>query len=432
MRVDERHYRRAAPSPLVLIFISLALVIGVAGLKHYQSRTRSLRIEIQSDLASIASLKIDQISEWRRERLDDAASIGVEAESRRILELLSQPGPQQHASLLGWLEQVKHRYRFLDVAIVLPSGGVALSTGAPALETEEARVVLLASEHSRPALSDFLRVESGGRISLGLAVAIPFRGEDQNRSGAVLLMRIDPQVRLYPLVQSWPRETRSAETLLVRRDGDWVLFLNELRFRRDTALRLRLPLSTEGLPAAAAASGAQGPFEGSDYRGVPVLSVIRAIPETPWSMVAKIDLEEIYAPVREETRTIVAFIVLLIGAAGSGLAYLWKVQTSRFFLERYQEEKDMRVALLASEQERDHVIAQLSEALAQVKALSGILPICASCKKIRDDRGYWRQVESYIREHSEAEFSHGICPECVEKLYPGLLPSSRGGGPDAG
>jgi len=54
------------------------------------------------------------------------------------------------------------------------------------------------------------------------------------------------------------------------------------------------------------------------------------------------------------------------------------------------------------------------------KTLKGFLPICASCKKIRDDKGYWNQIESYIRDHSEAEFSHGICPECIEKLYPEL------------
>ncbi|GAB4347452.1 MAG: hypothetical protein Kow0089_24920 [Desulfobulbaceae bacterium] len=63
----------------------------------------------------------------------------------------------------------------------------------------------------------------------------------------------------------------------------------------------------------------------------------------------------------------------------------------------------------------------LQEALAEVRTLSGFLPICASCKKIRDDRGYWNQIEAYIREHSDAEFSHGLCPECAQKLYPDLM-----------
>ncbi|HXW00169.1 MAG TPA: response regulator [Anaerolineae bacterium] len=61
---------------------------------------------------------------------------------------------------------------------------------------------------------------------------------------------------------------------------------------------------------------------------------------------------------------------------------------------------------------------ELQAALAKVKMLSGLLPICASCKKIRDDKGYWQQVEVYIQDHSEAEFTHGFCPDCLAKLYP--------------
>jgi hypothetical protein len=63
-------------------------------------------------------------------------------------------------------------------------------------------------------------------------------------------------------------------------------------------------------------------------------------------------------------------------------------------------------------------IQELEESANKIRLLSGLLPICASCKKIRDDKGYWNQIEVYIREHSEAEFSHGICPECEKKLYP--------------
>ena len=80
-----------------------------------------------------------------------------------------------------------------------------------------------------------------------------------------------------------------------------------------------------------------------------------------------------------------------------------------------QKEIDERKRI---EKEREKLISELQMAMAEVKKLSGFLPICSSCKKIRDDEGYWNQIESYIRDHSEAEFSHGICPECVKKLYP--------------
>ncbi len=72
----------------------------------------------------------------------------------------------------------------------------------------------------------------------------------------------------------------------------------------------------------------------------------------------------------------------------------------------------------AEEQERLRLIQELTDALTQVKTLSGLLPICASCKKIRNDNGYWEAVETYISEHSDADFTHGICPECVQRLYP--------------
>ncbi len=71
-----------------------------------------------------------------------------------------------------------------------------------------------------------------------------------------------------------------------------------------------------------------------------------------------------------------------------------------------------------AEEAQKKLVFELQAALAKVKTLSGLLPICASCKKIRDDKGYWNQIESFISEHSEAEFSHGFCPECAAKLYP--------------
>ncbi|MDA8431501.1 MAG: hypothetical protein M0Z60_00905, partial [Nitrospiraceae bacterium] len=81
--------------------------------------------------------------------------------------------------------------------------------------------------------------------------------------------------------------------------------------------------------------------------------------------------------------------------------------------ERLQREISERQM---AEMEREMLIEELREALSNVKTLSGLLPICAWCKKIRDDSGYWRQVEAYVSEHSDAEFTHAICPHCMEKL----------------
>jgi PAS domain S-box-containing protein len=86
----------------------------------------------------------------------------------------------------------------------------------------------------------------------------------------------------------------------------------------------------------------------------------------------------------------------------------------KHLLESFLDITDRKEA----EEEQERLIQKLRQALAEAQTLSGLLPICASCKKIRDDQGYWQQIEEYIQEHSNAEFSHSVCPDCAKKLYP--------------
>jgi hypothetical protein len=86
---------------------------------------------------------------------------------------------------------------------------------------------------------------------------------------------------------------------------------------------------------------------------------------------------------------------------------------------------DYIAALKQAEEERERLILQLREALASIKTLRGLLPICYSCKQIRDDKGYWQQIETYIHDHTDANFTHGICPACATKLYPDFHPDEK-------
>ena len=95
-----------------------------------------------------------------------------------------------------------------------------------------------------------------------------------------------------------------------------------------------------------------------------------------------------------------------------------EVYTKAIGNDKVKELRELVISLIHSLRLK-HVA--LKDALAEVKVLSGFLPICASCKKIRDDKGYWNKLEAYIREHSEVEFSHSICPECARKLYPDII-----------
>ncbi|PYU97500.1 MAG: hypothetical protein DMG10_30735 [Acidobacteria bacterium] len=125
------------------------------------------------------------------------------------------------------------------------------------------------------------------------------------------------------------------------------------------------------------------------------------------------------------------FIILYWNAAvrlGVFLIVVFLLSSVRSWGYELARRVEERTALLAmeieerkrTEAEREVVIAELRDALSNVKHLHGLLPICASCKRIRDDHGYWNDVEEYIRKHTEADFTHGICPDCMNKLYPGM------------
>jgi AmiR/NasT family two-component response regulator len=117
-------------------------------------------------------------------------------------------------------------------------------------------------------------------------------------------------------------------------------------------------------------------------------------------------------------------------AAGVG-AYLVKPPDVRemeraisIAMARFDDLMELRrlnAELQTGNEARERLILELQHALDQVKTLSGLLPICSSCKKIRDDEGYWNQLEAYIQDHSEVVFSHGLCPECAKELYPEIF-----------
>jgi signal transduction histidine kinase len=150
---------------------------------------------------------------------------------------------------------------------------------------------------------------------------------------------------------------------------------------------------------------------------VPKLSYVALYRPWGWIVGTGVYLEDVRQEIAALTRKIVKVSVAILLAIAVLLALIIR-QGLREARRRLGAERE----LLQHQQQLESLVeertADLQLALANVKRLSGFLPICASCKKIRDDKGYWNQIEAYIREHSEAEFSHSICPECAQELYP--------------
>ena len=173
-----------------------------------------------------------------------------------------------------------------------------------------------------------------------LDFATPIFGSDAQVE-AILILRVDPQVYLFPLIQSWPTPSETAETLIVQKDGEDALYLNSLRFSDAPPLTLRIPISSSDVPAIQGILGKTGEFEGQDYRGVAVLAEIVPIPETPWIMIAKVDSAEILAGVRALGWSVLGFILFSV---------LMTALLALYTFNRRQ--KDLLEALLVMNQEK--------------------------------------------------------------------------------
>jgi len=187
-----------------------------------------------------------------------------------------------------------------------------------------------------------LYLDENSKVMLSvLAPLLVIQGNAKVTVG-VILIRIEPYLFLYPLIKSWPTPSLTGETELIRRDGNEVIFLNELRHRENIPLNLRFPVDSPKLVAAMIARGKKGIVEGLDYRGVPVLAVAGLIPDSPWFLVAKVDAVEIYASLKKLSRQLVFLLIVLIGTAGISVAYFQRNQQTKFFRQQYEAERKRR------------------------------------------------------------------------------------------
>ena len=194
-------------------------------------------------------------------------------------------------------------------------------------------------------LTDLHRTDMASFVHLDLIVPLIDRSNNDSLVLGLLALRIDPQKVLYPLIQSWPVPSKSAETLILRREGDDVVYLNELRHNTNSILTLKRPVSSEKLPAALAIQGITGTVDGIDYRNVPVVAAMNKIPGTPWYMVAKMDRDEVLSALTYQMKMILVILILVVITAGSFLTLLIRNQRVGFYREKYEAELE-RLALV--------------------------------------------------------------------------------------
>ena len=357
----------------LLVFILLAVGVVVSGVFYYRHLERRFRADGERSLATIADLKMSELVQYRKERLADGTMLSNNAAFAGLVRrFLEQPaaaeGPRE---LQAWLEMWAKHFRY-DQARLLDAQGVtrlSAPAGLPPVSSIVAANAMVALRSNRVIIQDFYRSENDQQIRLGLLIPV-FAELDANRPLGVIFLRISPEAYLFPFIKRWPVPTESAETLLVRREGNEVVFLNELRFQKDTALNRRVPLATGDMPAVQAALGRERVMDGIDYRGVPVVAATRTIPDSPWFMVARMDAAEFGAALRPQLLQLLAAIGILLFSAGVGVAGLWWRLRARFFRAEATAAAEIHQLNLTLEQRVSDRTAKLEASIRELAAFS--------------------------------------------------------------
>jgi PAS domain S-box-containing protein len=333
-------------SVVFLLFLLAALVLAAFCIHRYFGEIARIRSEKHATLEAIADLKVAEIVKWRRECLADLRVLIRGPLFRRADAALRRgrlPEPLRQ-DLHERFDRVREHYDYVDILLVDARGRVlisSLSSKDATLFPTELAALEEAMRSRSEVIGEFYRCGNCDEVHIDIVGPIVF---DDAASVAAVVMRTVPKDNLYPLIQSWPTPSKSAETLLFRQDGDDILYLNELRHHPGSALSLRLPLSRFNQLAARAVAAAQGTFSDLDYRGVLVLAVHRPVPGSTWQMVAKVDEAELLADVNRNARIVGIFVALFTVLAVAITAVLYRDRQVGLYRRLLASEREQHAA----------------------------------------------------------------------------------------
>lgn len=337
----------------IVILAFSTILIALSGYLVFRNQRQTLIDEKYVDLQFIAEFKIQQILRWNQERMADVNTL---ASSILLQEIIAQKlnSPQPSPNLLSFnqsMEQFLIQNEYESILVASTDDEILYSSWeTPAsLDPETKDLIHKVGIAGTPIMGDFFYSQRDKKIALELAAPVQ-AGNDNPIS--VLVLRVDPNLYLYPLIQSWPTESQSAETLIVRQQGDSVLFLNRLRNSDAEPLSLSIPLSELNVPAVQAISGYQGELRGNDYRGVEVIAQANPIPGTPWFMISKVDVSEL----QPEIRSLLLNILMIVG-----LAVLFAAVLAGYYITTRQKSLFRKLLTVEREAQIEHNL--LSETL---------------------------------------------------------------------
>lgn len=343
------------PFLFLLVFIVLSACIITGGAFFYRNVKKNVIENETEELDSISRLKMEQIVAWREERVADAIAI---TQGPMFLKTLDNwfAGDRKDDVLKHILQKrlmvAKTSYAYKNIFVLDKTGNICLTTGDP--DSSEfcdrtAAFYQKSLKEKKVIFGDFYQCPGSPTILLDVfAPFINLNGKREEVVG-ILVLRIDPYEFMYPMLLSWPVPSETSELLLIRPEGADVIYLNELRHKKGAACSLRLSSDKMFQPATRTVKGLEGNFEGYDYRDVKVFFWVRHIPDSPWFIAAKTDMDEAFAYLYVVRRLISIIVIALIALIGAAVGLSFYIREKGIYkrlylleIERNRAEESLR------------------------------------------------------------------------------------------
>lgn len=315
---DSRAHTRPVRPLYLAAFVLIAIALIAAGYADFKSEERKVHANALAELTAVARLKTSELVTWRNQRRADGEILQRGHGAVLAARLLRDSSAAASNALIRRLNDYLVFGRYDAIYLLDAQGRTVLSL--PAERGQASRTVQRAAAEGIAKVDvrflDFFRDERDQKVHLAVLVPIA----DDARGGRLLgtlVLSIDPERYLNSQLAAWPLPSRTAEARLVRRDGSTAQFLNPLRFDRDAALTLRIPLTRQDALEVMAVTGQRGAVTGADYGGEPAIGWVAAVPDSPWLLVAHRDLSEVHEAVSARLRTVATIVssLLLVNAA---------------------------------------------------------------------------------------------------------------------
>ncbi len=330
---------------IVYVALALLFMILISGAVYFfKHQVNLIRENKYAEIRAIAGLKSDEIVHWLRERYSDADYFAGSTELKLIIQK-SETGLKDSLIQKDFnrvFQRMRKNHHYADVIVADFKGHALYSFKGPHHQADSGILSIVSSvwKNQEIELHDFSIDPESRLIHLDIAAPV---WSDHSKI-AVLIFTIDPSTFLYPLIQSWPSPSKTSETLLLRREGDSILFLNELKHAPGAALQLKQPLSGTSMPPMDAVNGKMESFQGQDYAGNQVIADIRAIRGTPWLMVAKIDKSEVFYELKFRIILQAVMLVMLLMIISSMAALFYSRRQKSIYEQLFLREQEFRHA----------------------------------------------------------------------------------------